>query len=131
VGQRCLRRAADGSPIGSRVHSFRIQIANQLDFLSLGQAEDDGSQGRVGFLQDHEEIFLGNGAVRWMDQAPPAPNRLLNLNAVLVAFDHGVNQLIDLALNSLVGDRDLLWHCPPPVQSLIAIRGPNVSLRNV
>src|ERR1700730_12804656 len=49
-----------------------------------------------------------------MNQLPPAPDRLLNLDWVLVAFDHRVNQLVDLALDRLVGDRDLLWHCSPP-----------------
>src|SRR6476469_9380200 len=114
-----LDGAAHYCAVGSGVHFFRIQIANELNFLGLGKAENDGSQGRVGFLQYHEEILLGDGAVGWMDQAPPAPNRLLYLSAVLVAFDHGINQLIDLALYRLVGDRNLLWHCPPPVQSLL------------
>src|SRR3981189_3345619 len=49
-----------------------------------------------------------------MNQLPPAPNRFLNLYWVLVAFDHCVNQLVDFALDRLVGDRDLLWHCSPP-----------------
>src|SRR5437868_12519268 len=109
-----LDRTTHCASIRACGNSRDIQLANRLYFLDIRQTENYRPQGRVGLLKHHEEIFLSYSAIGRMNQLPPAPNGFLDFGWALVAFDHGVYQFIDLALDCLVGDRNLLWHCPPP-----------------
>jgi len=73
----------------------------------------DREQAGIRPVQYHRQILLGDGAIIGPNHLPPALDRLLHLGFIFLAFDQGINQLVDLRLDCPVRDGNLLVHAPP------------------
>jgi hypothetical protein len=80
-------------------------VVRRFDQAFLNSVE---SQRRA--FQDEEEILSSDGVIGGMNEVPPAADGLLDLGLGFFAYNQGIDQPVDLALDRLIRDRNFLRH---------------------